>query len=312
MRLIRFGEKGKERPGLLKEGRIVDLRKHFPDMPDIGYHFFRGGWLAKISRVTDEGMEMDVRLGSPVHWPSKIICIGKNYAEHVKEGGFEKPERPILFSKGMNALNGPFDPILLPASCSQVDWEVELAVVIGREGKGIRAEDAYEHVAGFCVMNDVSGRDAQFGDGQWFRGKSFDTFAPLGPCLVTRDEIGDVENLQLTAHLDGTLMQEGNTGDLIFKIPFVMEYISRDMTLMPGDIISTGTPPGVGIFRDPPILLKPGSVITCRVEKIGTIENRASNPNISHPHTPPSHPLLPVPDRTRPGRRTHALRGRQL
>ena len=137
------------------------------------------------------------------------------------------------------------------------------------DGKAIPAADAYDHVAGFCVMNDVSGRDAQFGDGQWFRGKSFDTFAPLGPCLVTREEIGDVENLRLTAHLDGTLMQEGNTRDLIFKIPFVIEYISRDMTLMPGDIISTGTPSGVGIFRDPPILLQPGSVIRCEIEKIG-------------------------------------------
>ena len=274
MRLIRFGEKGKERPAILKEGRIVDLRKHFPDIPDIGPSFFRDGWLTRIGRVTDEGMQADLRLGSPVTRPSKIICLGKNYAEHAREGGFEKPEKPILFSKASTALNGPFDPILLPASCSQVDWEVELAVVIGREGKGIRAADAYEHVAGCCVMNDVSGRDAQFGDGQWFRGKSFDTFAPLGPCLVTRDEIGDVENLRLTAHLNGTLMQEGNTGDLIFKIAFVLEYISRDITLLPGDIISTGTPSGVGFFRDPPILLAPGSVITCDIERIGTIENR--------------------------------------
>lgn len=274
MRLIRFGEKGNERPGILKEGRIVDLRKHFPDIPDIGWLFFRDGWLKKVRQVMDEGVEMDVRLGCPVHWPSKIICLGKNYAEHAREGGFKNPEKPILFSKAMNTLNGPFDPILLPASASQVDWEVELAVVMGREGKGIRAADAYEHVAGFCVMNDVSGRDAQYGDGQFFRGKSFDTFAPLGPCLVTRDEMGDVENLRITAHLDGTCMQEGNTGDLIFKIPFIIEYISRDITLLPGDIISTGTPSGVGIYRDPPILLQAGSVIKCEVEKIGFIENR--------------------------------------
>ena len=274
MRLIRFGEKGSERPGLLKEGRIVDLRKHFSDIPDIGRSFFHEGWLTKVRQVTDPGVEMDVRLGCPVHWPSKIICLGKNYAEHAREGGFETPEKPLLFSKAMNTLNGPYDPILLPASADQVDWEVELAVVMGREGKGVRAADAYAHVAGYCVMNDVSGRDAQFGDGQWFRGKSFDTFAPLGPCLVTRDEMDDVENLRITAHLDGSLMQEGNTGDLIFKIPFIIEYISRDITLMPGDIISTGTPSGVGIFRDPPILLKPGSVIKCEIEKIGYIENR--------------------------------------
>lgn len=274
MRLIRFGEKGKEQPGLLKEGRIVDLRKHFPHMPDIGWRFFRDDWLAKVNQVTDEGEYMDVRLGCPVDWPSKIICVGKNYPEHAREGGFTKPEKPILFSKSMNTLNGPYDPILLPASCHQVDWEVELALVMGREGKGIRAADAFGYVAGFCVLNDVSGRDAQYGDGQFFRGKSFDTFAPMGPCLVTRDEVGDPENLNLTAHLDGTLMQEGNTGQLIFKIPFIIEYISRDITLMPGDIISTGTPAGVGIFREPPILLKPGSVIRCEVEKIGFIENQ--------------------------------------
>lgn len=274
MRLIRFGEKGQERPGLLKEGCIVDLRKHFPDVPDIGWQFFQDGWLAKARQIVDPGVKIDVRLGCPVHWPSKIICLGKNYSDHAREGGFKNPEKPILFSKSMNTLNGPFDPILLPASASQVDWEVELAVVIGREGKGILAADAYEYVAGFCVMNDVSGRDAQYGDGQFYRGKSFDTFAPLGPCLVTRDEVGDPENLQLTAHLDGVLMQKGNTGQLIFKIPSIIEYISRDITLMPGDIISTGTPSGVGIYRDPPILLKPGSVIKCEIETIGAIENR--------------------------------------
>lgn len=277
MRLIRFGEKGKERPGLLKEGRIVDLRKHFPDTPDIGLPFFRDGWLTKVRQVMDEGVELDVRLGCPVHWPSKIICLGKNYSDHAREGGFDAPDKPILFSKSMNTLNGPRDPIILPESAKQVDWEVELAVVMGREGKGIRAADAYEHVAGFCIMNDVSGRDAQYGDGQFFRGKSFDTFAPLGPCIVTLDEIGDPETLQLTAHLDGRLMQKGNTGQLIFKIPFIIEYISRDITLLPGDIISTGTPSGVGIYRNPPILLKPGSVIKCAIEKIGVLENRVVN-----------------------------------
>jgi 2,4-didehydro-3-deoxy-L-rhamnonate hydrolase len=274
MRLIRFGDRGYERPGLLKEGRIIDLRKHFRDIPDVGYAFFRDGWLTRVGQVMDPGEEMDTRLGCPICWPSKIICLGKNYAEHAREGGFERTKKPILFSKGMNTLNGPFDPIVMPDSCNQVDWEVELAVVMGREGKRIKAADAYDHVAGYCVMNDISGRDAQYGDTQWFRGKSFDTFAPLGPCVVTGDEIDDVENLQLTAHLDGALMQEGNTGDMIFKIPFIIEYVSRDITLVPGDIISTGTPAGVGIYREPPVLLKPGSVITCEIETIGTIENR--------------------------------------
>lgn len=273
MRLIRFGEKGNERPGLLKEDRIVDLRRHFPDIPDVGFSFFSDGWMQKIDHISDEGELMDVRLGCPVHWPSKIICLGKNYAEHAKEGGFDTPEKPILFSKGMNTLNAPHDPIILPDSCQQVDWEVELAVVIGKQGKRISSAKAYDYVAGFCVMNDVSGRDAQFGDGQWYRGKSFDTFAPLGPCLVTPDELGDIGNLNLRSSVNGVVMQEGNTGDMVFKIPFIIEYVSHDMTLLPGDIISTGTPSGVGIFRDPPILLKPGNRVTCEIEKIGKISN---------------------------------------
>ena len=216
---------------------------------------------------------MDVRLGSPVAQPSKIICVGKNYAEHAREGGFDQPESPILFSKTPNSLNGPHDAIRMPRSSRQVDWEVELAVIVGKKAKRIAAEEAFDYIAGFSVMNDVSGRDAQFGDGQWFRGKSFDTFAPLGPALVTLDEAGDVGNLDLAATVNGDVMQEGNTRDLIFSIPFLMAYISQDITLLPGDILSTGTPSGVGIFRDPPIVLKPGDVVECRVDGIGSIAN---------------------------------------
>ena len=273
MRLIRFGNRGAERPGLWKEGRIVDLRRHFPGMPDIGEAFFRGGWLQKVSAVADEGQPMDVRLGPPVARPSKLICLGKNYLEHAQEGNFDAPERPLLFAKAPSALNGPTDPVVLPRSCGQVDWEVELAVVVGREGKRIPPSEAWDYIAGYTVMNDVSGREAQFGDGQWFRGKSFDTFAPLGPALVTPDEIEDITNLQLTATVDGTLMQTGNTGDLVFDIPRLFEYISEDITLLPGDIISTGTPAGVGIFRDPPITLAAGNVVTCRIEAIGELVN---------------------------------------
>ena len=216
---------------------------------------------------------MDVRLGSPVVRPSKIICVGKNYAEHAQEGGFDPPESPVLFSKAPNSLNGPHDPICMPRSSHQVDWEVELAVIVGKRAKRVAAEEAFDYIAGFSVMNDVSGRDAQFGDGQWFRGKSFDTFAPLGPALVTLDEMGGVDNLNLATTVNTVVMQEGNTRDLIFSIPFLMAYISQDITLLPGDIISTGTPSGVGIFRDPPIVLKPGDVVECRVDGIGTIAN---------------------------------------
>ena len=273
MRLIRFGNQGAERPGLWNDGRIVDLWRHFPEMPDIGEVFFRDDWLSKIAGLRDDGESMDVRLGPPVARPSKLICLGKNYLEHAQEGNFDAPEKPLLFAKATSALSGPTDPILLPRSCGQVDWEVELAVVIGREGKRIHPENAWDYIAGYTVMNDVSGREAQFGDGQWFRGKSFDTFAPLGPALVTPEEIDDIRNLQLTARVDDQLMQTGNTGDLVFDIPHLLAYISEDITLLPGDVISTGTPAGVGIFRDPPITLAAGNVVTCRIDMLGELIN---------------------------------------
>ena len=273
MRLIRYGEPGREAPGLWQDGRIVALRRFFPEIPDVGEAFFREGWLERISGLDDPGEEMAVRLGPPVASPSKLICLGKNYAEHAREGHFEPPEKPLLFAKAPSALNGPRDPVVLPRSSGQVDWEVELALVIGREGKRIPKDEAFDYIAGYAVMNDVSGREAQFGDGQWFRGKSFDTFAPMGPALVTPDEIGDVANLRLTATVDGETMQTGNTRDLIFDIPYLLNYISADITLLPGDVVSTGTPAGVGIFRDPPITLQPGNVVECRVEGIGSLIN---------------------------------------
>jgi len=274
MRLVRFGQKGNIKPGLWKNGNIVDLREIFPEIPDISETFFREGWLEKVAEVKNPGRNIEVRIASPIHRPSKIICLGKNYAEHAKEGGFENPEKPLLFCKTPNALSGPYDPIILPRSSGQVDWEVELAVIIGKEGKRIAKTDAFDYVAGFTVMNDVSGRQAQFSDSQWFRGKSFDSFAPAGPFIVTPDEIDDVNNLRLTAVVDGEIMQDGNTRDMIFDIRAIIENISEDITLIPGDIISTGTPAGVGIFRDPPVVLKPGNVVECRIEQIGAIINK--------------------------------------
>jgi len=274
MRLIRYGAPGHERPGLWSEDGIVDLRAIFPNIPDIGEAFFAEGWLEKAAGLKAAAQKMDVRLGPPVARPSKIICLGKNYPEHAKEGGFDMPEAPLLFCKTPNALNGPFDPVLLPRSSDQIDWEVELAVVIGKAGKRIPASRALDHVAGYTVMNDVSGRRAQFAHSQWFRGKSFDTFAPLGPVVVTADEIGDAQNLRLTAKVNGRLMQEGNTREMLFKIETIIADVSEDITLAPGDIISTGTPAGVGIFRDPPVVLKAGDEVECWVEKIGAIRNR--------------------------------------
>jgi 2,4-didehydro-3-deoxy-L-rhamnonate hydrolase len=256
---------------------MVDLRAIFPDIPDIDERFFREGWPERVAKVTAPGAPLEARIGCPVAKPGKIICLGKNYAEHARETGLDLPARPLLFCKTANALNGPFDPIRMPRTSSQIDWEVELAVVMGREGKGIQKADAFDYIAGVTVFNDVSGRDAQFADSQWFRGKSFDTFAPMGPALVTLDEIGPPEalrHLRLTTRVNGRLMQDGSTGDMIFDIPEILSDISRDITLLPGDIIATGTPSGVGYFRDPPIVLKPGDVVTCSIEKIGTIENR--------------------------------------
>jgi 2,4-didehydro-3-deoxy-L-rhamnonate hydrolase len=274
MKLIRLGPKGQERPGLWQADGVVDLRVLFPEIPDIGESFFRQGWLQRLAGLQAPGRKLEVRWGAPIARPSKIICLGKNYVEHAKEGGFEAPASPLIFCKTPNTLNGPFDPVLLPQSSGQIDWEVELAVVIGVEGKRIAKARALAHVAGVTVLNDVSGRQAQFADSQWFRGKSFDTFAPLGPALVTLDEIGDPHNLRLTAKLNGNLMQDGHTRDLIFDLPTLIANISEDITLQPGDVISTGTPAGVGIFRNPPVVIQPGDEIECWVEKIGAIRNR--------------------------------------
>ncbi|MEE4609204.1 MAG: fumarylacetoacetate hydrolase family protein [Desulfobacteraceae bacterium] len=274
MRLIRFGPRGHERPGLMgADGRIVDLRRHFPQIPDIGRRFFEEGWLQKAAALEDPGEVRRERIGAPVPRPGKIICLGRNYAEHAREGGSERPVRPLLFCKTVNTVNGPYDPIVLPVGSGQVDWEVELAVVIGRAGKRISAAAAWDFIAGYTVMNDVSGREAQFADSQWFRGKSFDGFAPMGPCILTADAMGDVGHLRLTAAVDGVIMQDGNTGDMLFDIPFIIADVSRDMTLAPGDIISTGTPAGVGIFRDPPVVLRPGNVVECTIERIGALVN---------------------------------------
>lgn len=278
MRLIRFGPPGRERPGLWRDGRIVDLWRHLPEMPDIGPRFFAEGWLAQAAAVSEPGEALEVRLGCPLAGPSKIVCLGKNYAAHAREGKFDNPEKPLLFAKAPSALNGPFDPIRLPGCSGKVDWEVELALVIGRECKGVTRERAFDVIAAYTVMNDVSGREAQFGDGQWFRGKSFDTFAPLGPALVTADEVPAPHDLRLTARVNGVTMQEGHTADLIFDIPAIIAYISADITLQPGDVIATGTPAGVGIFRDPPVTLQPGDVVECAIEGLGAIRNPVVGP----------------------------------
>jgi 2-keto-4-pentenoate hydratase/2-oxohepta-3-ene-1,7-dioic acid hydratase in catechol pathway len=216
------------------------------------------------------------RLGPPIPDPDKIICLGLNYKSHAEEAGLEIPKVPILFAKYRNALTGPASPIVLPKMSQEIDYEAELAVVIGKRGKDIPVENALEHVAGYMAFHDVSARDLQFRAGQWLSGKSLDTFAPCGPCLVV-NEIDDPQNLNISTRLNGQTLQNSNTKHMIFSVAETIAYISQLMTLEPGDIIATGTPEGVGFKRTPPIFLKDGDVVEVEVEKIGTLRNPAGH-----------------------------------
>ena len=209
----------------------------------------------------------------PAIYPGKILAIGRNYIDHAIEGGAAPPEAPLLFNKLPNSLSAHNLPIVLPAISQQVDYEAELAVIIGRRAKRVSEADALDYVFGYTLIDDVSARDLQFGDGQWTRGKSLDTFAPLGPFITTRDEIEDVQALKIEGVLNGKVMQSSNTGKMIFKVAYLISYLSQGITLEPGDVIATGTPDGVGIFRKPPVLLKAGDVFEVRIEKLGTLSN---------------------------------------
>jgi 2-keto-4-pentenoate hydratase/2-oxohepta-3-ene-1,7-dioic acid hydratase in catechol pathway len=216
----------------------------------------------------------EVRLGAPVPRPGKIIAVGLNYRDHLMESGAkEAPTSPLIFAKFTTSICGPGDVIVLPASDAKVDYEAELGVVIGKRGKAITAQKAYEYVAGYLPLNDVSARAWQFADKQWVRGKSCDTFCPTGPYLVTRDEVPEPHNLAIQARVNGTVLQNSNTGKMIFHIPQLIEYISASITLEPGDIIATGTPEGVGAFREPPIYLKAGDEVEVEIEKLGVLKN---------------------------------------
>lgn len=215
----------------------------------------------------------DVDLVSPVPRPGKIICIGLNYRNHAIESGMEIPKSPIIFSKFQTSVVGSEEPILLPAGSTQVDYEAELAVVIGRQAKDVKAEDAMNYVFGYTNFNDVSARDFQFTDGQWQRGKSCDTFAPMGPFIATKDEIADPHNLRIQFRLNGEIMQDSTTAELIFRIPELIEFLSASITLEPGDVIATGTPPGVGFARKPPVFMKDGDVAEVEIERLGILIN---------------------------------------
>lgn len=274
MKLIRFGEPGKEKPGLLLEsGKMIDASEHTSNYDEA---FFTNGGLNRL-KVWAEGagssapeVEAGVRLGAPIARPSKIICIGLNYADHAKEGNMEVPPEPVVFFKASSAFCGPNDNTIIPRGSKKTDWEVELAVVIGKKASYVSEEEALEYVAGYMLHNDYSEREWQLEKaGQWVKGKSADTFAPCGPFLATPDELGDIHNLGLWLKVNGEKVQDGNTSNLIFNIPHLISYLSQFMSLLPGDIISTGTPAGVGLGFNPPRFLKPGDVVELGIEGLG-------------------------------------------
>jgi 2-keto-4-pentenoate hydratase/2-oxohepta-3-ene-1,7-dioic acid hydratase in catechol pathway len=302
LKLVTYIYQETARLGAIIDGNVVDLAQAYadclscinPDAPPDEFPkdmltLLQGGWdtwqtLVATVEYAESLSEADfiyampdVQLGPPLDNPSKIVCVGLNYHDHAREQGVEVPPRPLLFDKFSTAIIGPDDEISWPAEVSQqVDYEAELAVVIGRSGRNIPADEVYDYIAGYTIVNDVSARDAQYSDKQWVRGKSFDTFCPMGPYLLTADEVEEPHNLGIRCWVNGELRQDSNTFEMIFKIPELLSYISRTSTLLPGDIISTGTPDGVGVFRDPKVFLKPGDVIEIEIDKLGRLRNTVS------------------------------------
>jgi 2,4-diketo-3-deoxy-L-fuconate hydrolase len=274
MRLMRFGAAGDEKPGvLLQDGSRVDVSGFGADYDE---EFFAGDgldrlrdWLAR-NRDSAPRISATVRLGPPVSRPSKIVCIGLNFSDHAAESGMEIPKEPVIFFKATSSLVGPNDALLMPRNATKLDWEVELALVIGKKATYVPKESALEHVAGFVLHNDYSERAFQLErGGQWVKGKSADTFAPLGPFVATRDEIADFNALGMWLKVNGDLRQRGSTSKMIFDVPSLVAYVSEFMTLLPGDVISTGTPPGVGLGMKPPQYLKAGDVVELGIDGLG-------------------------------------------
>ena len=277
MKLIRFGKEGQEKPGIHLEGKNYDLSAFIKDYDE---SFFEQNGLQKLADIVNKEklplVEDGQRIGSPIARPSKILCIGLNYAKHAKETGASIPTEPILFMKSTSSLTGPFDNIIIPKNSEKTDWEVELGVVIGKKASYVSEEEAMDYVAGYVLHNDVSERAFQLErGGTWDKGKGCDSFAPLGPWLVTKDEIPNPHKLRLWLSLNGKMMQDSNTDDLIFNIPQLISYSSQFMTLLPGDVISTGTPAGVGLGFSPNIYLKPGDVVELGIDGLGSSKQTA-------------------------------------
>jgi 2-keto-4-pentenoate hydratase/2-oxohepta-3-ene-1,7-dioic acid hydratase in catechol pathway len=300
MKLIRFSCQGRTAAGMIHKDGYVDLEQLLEQFPPSGFQVVPGvagsmrrllQWAARpqAAGLLQQALEQssaampknlcardprECQLLAPISDPGKIICLGLNYADHAAEQGKQPPDKPMIFSKFASCIIGPGDPVLLPSRYTQkVDYEAELAVVIGRTAKEVSETQAAACVAGFTLMNDITARDFQTEDKQWVRGKSCDTFAPMGPHIVTTDEIVDPHRLRIQLRLNGRTMQDSSTSQLVFKVPFLISYLSRCMTLEPGDVISTGTPPGVGVYRQPPVFLKAGDQMEVEIEGIGILSN---------------------------------------
>ena len=271
MKLIRYGRAGQEKPGVLTGETYYDASSITADYDEA---FFANDGLAKLAAaVAGNALPATTveRLGCPVQRPSKIVCIGLNYSDHAKETGATPPAEPVIFFKSTTAIIGPNDAVMIPRNSVKTDWEVELAIVIGKKASYVEESEAMDYVAGYCLHNDISEREFQLErSGTWDKGKGCDTFAPLGPWLVTKDEVAEVHNLRLWLKLNGKMMQDGTTANLIFNVPFLISYVSQFMTLLPGDIISTDTPAGVGLGMNPQVYLKPGDVMELGIDCLGT------------------------------------------
>jgi 2-keto-4-pentenoate hydratase/2-oxohepta-3-ene-1,7-dioic acid hydratase in catechol pathway len=271
MKLLRYGESGREKPGLLdNDGNIRDLSGVIDDITGAELGAANLDKLQALDPASLPLVDGDPRLGPCVGNIGKFVCIGLNYSDHAAESGVPVPEEPVIFMKATSCISGPDDPIVIPRGSQKTDWEVELAFVIGKEARYVAEADWADYVAGFCVVNDVSERAYQLeGTGQWVKGKSADSFGPIGPWLVTCDDVPDPHALDIWLEVDGHRYQNGNTKTMIFQVPHLLSYVSRFMSLQPGDIISTGTPPGVGLGQKPPVYLRAGQTVTLSVQGLG-------------------------------------------
>ena len=271
MKLLRVGAKGKEKPAVLDtNGKIRDISSLIKDLnPEhLNFNTFSKLQSANLSSLPE--LSSSERIGSCISKPGKFVAIGLNFSDHAAESGLPVPSEPIMFMKATSCISGPNDNIELVPNSKKLDWEVELGIIIGKEAKHIEQNQSQDHILGYCLVNDVSEREWQIEKmGQWVKGKSHDTFGPVGPYLVTKDEIADINNLKMTLDVNGKRMQTGNTNTMIFNVDYIVSYVSKFMSLQPGDIITTGTPPGVGMGMKPPVFLKPGDKINLSIEELG-------------------------------------------